>query len=79
MKDEFNGVKIVEFVGLKSKIYSLIGFDDKEANKAKGTNKKLKHKEYLNVFFNKNVVRNNIKEYKANYMILVLMMFLKYN
>ena len=36
MKDEFNGVKIVEFVGLKSKMYSLISFDDKEVNKAKG-------------------------------------------
>ena len=25
MKDEFNGVKIIEFVGLKSKTHSLIG------------------------------------------------------
>ena len=29
MKDEFNGVKIIEFVGLKSKMYSLISVDDK--------------------------------------------------
>ena len=40
MKDEFNGVKIIEFVGLKSKIYSLIASDDKEVNKAKGVNLK---------------------------------------
>ena len=39
MKDEFNGVKIVEFVGLKSKMYSLIARNDKEVNKAKGVNK----------------------------------------
>ena len=47
MKDEFNGVKISEFVGLKSKMYSLISVDDKEVSKAKGINKKLRHKEYL--------------------------------
>ena len=41
MKDEFSGVKIHEFVGLKSKMYSLIACNDKEVNKAKGVNLKL--------------------------------------
>ena len=40
MKEEFNGVKTVEFVGLKSKMHSLISDDNKEVNKAKGINKK---------------------------------------
>ena len=40
VKDEFNGVKIIEFVGLKSKMYSLISADDREVNKAKVINKK---------------------------------------
>ena len=35
MKDEFNGVKIAEFVGLKSKMYSLISVDDREVIKQK--------------------------------------------
>ena len=35
MKDEFNEVKIIEFVGLKSKMYSFISVDDREVNKAK--------------------------------------------
>ena len=61
MKDEFNVVKIIEFVGLKSKIYSLIASDDKEINKAKGVNLKLKHEEYLDVLFNKKVVRHIMK------------------
>ena len=52
MKDEFNGVKIIEFVGLKSKMYSLISVDEGEVNKPKETNKKLKHEESVNVFFN---------------------------
>ena len=57
MKDEFNGTKISEFIGLKSIIYSLISTDDKEVNKAKGINRKLRHKEYLDVLFNKKVKR----------------------
>ena len=52
MKDEFNGNKIDEFIGLKSKMYSLIS-NDWEINKAKGVNLMLKHKEYVNVLFNK--------------------------
>ena len=39
MKDEFSGVKIGEFVDLKSKMYSLIAENDKEVNNAKGVNK----------------------------------------
>ena len=42
MKDKLNGVKIVEFVGLKSKMYSLITSDNEEINKAKGVNLKLR-------------------------------------
>ena len=61
MKDEFNGTKISEFSGLKSKMYSLISIDNKEVNKAKGVNKKLRHKEYLHVLFNKKVVRHSMK------------------
>ena len=45
MKDKFNGVKSKEFVSLKSKMYSLIACTDKEVNKAKGVNLKLRHKE----------------------------------
>ena len=59
--DEFDGVKIIEFIGLKSKMYSLISVDDKEVNKAKGINKNLRHKEYHYVLFNKKVIRHNMK------------------
>ena len=58
MKDEFNGTKISEFIGLKGKIYSLISVDNKEVNKAKGVNKTLRHKECLDVLFNKKVNRH---------------------
>ena len=61
MKDKLNAVRIVEFVGLKSKMYSLISSGNKEVSKAKGVNKKLRHKEYVDVLFNKKVVRHKMK------------------
>ena len=62
MKDEFNGVKIDEFVGLKSKMYSLIAENDLEVNK---TNLVLRHKEYFDVLFNKKVVRHKMKRIQS--------------
>ena len=41
MKHEFKGKIIGEFVGLKSKMYSLVDVDWKENKTAKGVNKKL--------------------------------------
>ena len=60
VKDEFNGTRISEFIGLKSKMYSLINVDNK-----KRVNKKLKHREYLDVLFNKKVVRHSMKRIQS--------------
>ena len=65
IKDELNGAKIVEFGCLKSEMYSLIADNDKEVNKAKGVNKKLRHKEYLSVLFGKKVVRHKMKRIQS--------------
>ena len=58
MKDEFKGKIISEFIGLRSKMYSLIDVDNEEVKKAKGVNKnvikKIRHKEYIGVLLNKN-------------------------
>ena len=40
---------------------SLIADNDKEVNKAKGVNLKLRHNEYVNVLSNNKVVRHKIK------------------
>ena len=53
MKDEMCGKVVDEFVGLKSKMYSLINIDDVEKIKAKGINAKLKHGEFVDVLDNK--------------------------
>ena len=65
VKDELIRNKIVEFVGLKSKMYSLISFDGKEVNKAKGVNKKLRHNEQLDVLSNKKTVRHKMKRIQS--------------
>ena len=46
-------------------MYSLISVDDEADNKAKGVNKKIKHKEFVDVLFNKNVVRHNMKRIQS--------------
>ena len=60
MKDEFKEVPISEFIGLKSKMYSLISVDDEEVRKAKGVNKKIRRKEFVDDLFNRKVIRNNM-------------------
>ena len=44
MQDDFKGAIISEFIGLKSKMYSLISEDDEEVTKAKGVNKKIRQR-----------------------------------
>ena len=44
-----------EFVRLNSKMYSLISVDDEKVTKAKRVNIKIRHKEFVEVLFNKKV------------------------
>ena len=66
IKDEFTNRIINKFIGLKSKMYSLITVDDEEVTKAKGVNKKIRHKEFVEVFCNKKVIRHNMKRIQSN-------------
>ena len=65
MKDEFKGVPISEFIGLKTKMYSLISIDDEEVSKAKGVNKKIRHKEFVDVLFKRKVIRHNMNRIQS--------------
>ena len=69
MKDEFKGNIISEFVGLKSKMYSLVSLDGEENRKTKGVNKyvatDIRHKEFVDVLFNEEVVRYIIKRIQS--------------
>ena len=37
----------------------------REVTRAKGVNKKLRHKEFVNVLFNKKVIRHNMKRIQS--------------
>ena len=61
MKDEFGGVIVIEFVGLKSKIYSIKKIDGKECNTAKGGSIATEFNRFKDFLFNKKVIRQKMK------------------
>ena len=65
MKDEFGGVIIIEFVGLKSKMYSIKKIDGKEHNTAKGVSITTEFDKFKDVLFNKKLLDTKWKEFKV--------------
>ena len=61
MKDVSEGKINDEFVGLKSKMYSMKNIDGKESNTAKGVNIATEFNKLKDTFFNKKVVRYKMK------------------
>ena len=61
MKDEYGGVIIDEFVGLKSKMYSIKELDGNEPSTPKGVNIATEFHEFKDVLFNKKIVRDKMK------------------
>ena len=60
MKDKFWGKIVVEFVGLKSKTYSMKKIDGKECNTAKGVSIATAFDEFKDVLFNKKITRHKM-------------------
>ena len=58
MKDEKEGKINDEFVGLKSKMYSIKNIDGKESNMAKGVNIATEFNEFKDTLFNKKIMRH---------------------
>ena len=46
-------------------MYLLISVDDEEVTKAKEVNKNIRHKEFVDVLFNKKVIRYNMKRIQS--------------
>ena len=65
MKDEFGGIIITEFVGLKSKMYSIKKIDGKEHNTAKGVSIATDFDKFKDVLFNKKNVRHKMKRIQS--------------
>ena len=65
MKDESEGKIIDEFVGLKSKIYSMKNIDGKASNTAKGENIATEFNEFKDTLFNKKLLRHKVKKIQS--------------
>ena len=61
MKDVSEGKIIDEFVGLKSKMYSMKSIDGKESNTTKGANIVTQFNEFKDALFNKKVVGHKMR------------------
>ena len=65
MKDEYGGYIINEFIGLKSKMYSIRKMNGSESSTAKGVNVATKLDEFKDVLFNKKVIKHKMKRIQA--------------
>ena len=70
MKDETAGIPIVEFIGLRSKMYSYIKSNEKGCKTAKGIKKNIvknviKHEDYKNTLFNNSQMFHKMKTIKS--------------
>ena len=65
MKDEFGGVVITEFVGLKSKMYSIEKIDGKKQNTAKGVSIATEFDKFKDALFNKKIIRHKMKRIQS--------------
>ena len=65
MKDVHQGKPIHKFLGIKSKMHSILLDDGKEFNTAKGVNTAMEFNEYNNILFNKKVTRDKMRRIKS--------------
>ena len=70
-KDEAAGIPVVEFAGLRSKMYSYIKDNDKGRKTAKGIKKNIitkniKHEDYKEVLFNNKQMHHTMKTIRSN-------------
>ena len=65
MKDEYGGVIIDEFIGLKAKMYSIKKIDGSESSTVKGVNIATEFNEFKDVLFNKKIIRQKLEEFKV--------------
>ena len=70
-KDETSGVPIREFIGLKSKMYSISLDNDKDSKKAKGVKKNvvkkgISHRNYLQVLSQSKVMHHKMKTIRSD-------------
>ena len=61
MKDKYGGKSIVKFVGLKSKIYTILDANNKEKITNKDHNAFIKIQEFYDTLFKKKILRHTMR------------------
>ena len=61
MKDKYGGAVIDQFIGLKSKMYSIKKINGSKSSTTKGVNTATEFNEFKHVLFSKKVIRQNEK------------------
>ena len=61
MKDEYGGAIIDQFIGLKSKMYSIKKINGSESSTTKGVNIATEFYEFKDALFNKKIIRHKMK------------------
>ena len=65
MKDEYGGKSILKFVGLKSKMYSILDESNNEKSTNKGHNAFIEFQEFHNTLFQKKILRHTMRGIKS--------------
>ena len=65
MKDEYGGKPIAKFVGLKSKKYSILDESNNEQSTNKDHNSFVEFQEFLDILFQKKIVRHAMRGIKS--------------
>ena len=65
MKDEYGGKSILKFVGLKSKMYSILDESNNEKSTCKGHNAFIEFEEFQNTVFKKKILRHTLRGIKS--------------
>ena len=61
MKDEYGGKSILKFVGLKSKMYSILDESNNEKSTSKGHNRFTEFQEFFDTLFKKKILRHTMR------------------
>ena len=69
MKDEYGGISIYEFIGLKLKMYSIRDITKKEKSTYKGHNFDIKYVDFKDTHSNKKVIRHKMRGIKSKIII----------
>ena len=65
MKDEYGGIWILKFVGLKSKMYSILDESNNGKSTSKGHNAFIEFQEFHDTLFRKTILRHTMRGIKS--------------